>query len=273
MPQKSLSINPYLSEYVYDLLWNYPLEDRKKISRKYWNLLTSSTRARNFADYSTLEQKMGLFAELGIEYAIIFTQEKLKNTTALKQAMKLYQADKIAGAVKELSKLKVFVSADREMSFLLSLMSQTIHQKGYFLNHQLNKLQFSLKNWPKDKISAEEKEFREIIEGCDSIDKTLLNCCINIDFVRSNIGVAPFDMRTLLYLNMYKHTYISKERVADYFSFYSKNKIGISLKRLFLNDFIKREFKGIEVKYALTVKGINAVSDFRKSVLKENNYD
>lgn len=273
MPQKSISINPYLSEYVYDLLWNFPLEDRKKISRKYWHLLTSATRARGFADYSTLEEKMGLFSELGIEYAIIFTQEKLKNTIALKRAMKLYESDRIAGAVKEISKLKVFVSADREIAFLLSLISQTIHHKSYFINHQLNKLQYSLKGWDANRISETEKDFKEVIEGCDLIDKTLLNCCINIDFVSSIVGVIPFDMKILLYLNLYKHIYVSKGRICEYLSSYNKKKINTSLKRLLLNDFIRKNIKELDIKYTLTVKGINAVSDFRNSILKQNNFD
>lgn len=272
MPQKSISINPYLSEYVYDLLWNFPLEDRKKISRKYWHLLTSATRARGFADYSTLEEKMGLFSELGIEYAIIFTQEKLKNTIALKRAMKLYESDRIAGAVKEISKLKVFVSADREIAFLLSLISQTIHHKSYFINHQLNKVHYSFKNWDKNKVTSGGQDIKEAIDGCEVIDKTLLNCCINIDFVSGIAGVIPFDMKILLYLNMYRHLYIEKEKISHHFSVYNKKKINTSLKRLLLNDFIKKNIKTNSTEYTLAVKGINAVSDFRNSILKQNNF-
>ena len=222
---KILSVNPYLSEYVYDLLWNITDEDRRKLPRKYWRLLSSSTRARNFADFSTLEEKMQLFSALNMEYGIVFCQNKFNNVAVLKQILSKYQADRSAGAVKDITGLKIFVSADKEMSFLLSLISQTIHHKSYFINQQYNKVGFSVKEWDKTKTTIEGAEFKDAIENCDIIDKTLLNCMVNADNAPDLLGLTSFDVKTLLYLNQFRHSYIEREAVADYFSLYNKKKI------------------------------------------------
>lgn len=272
MPRKNVSVNPYLSEYVYDLLWNLPLDIRKTISRKYWHLTTSSKRARNFADFSTLEEKMLLFSELGIDYAIVFSQDKIKNTNALKKVMAMYESDRQAGALQEVSKLKVFVSSDKELSFLLSLMSQTIHTKSYYLNQQLNKTSYHIKNWNKNEISPEGQELREAVEGSSILDITMLNCAINMDLVQGLFGITPLDMKVLLYLIQYKHTYVEKEIIVEYFAGYNKKKISTSLKRLKLNGFIRTHIDLSTLKYTLVREGVKVVGDFRNIILKNNQF-
>ncbi len=272
MPRKNVSINPYLSEYVYDLLWNITPEVKKKLSRKYWHLTTSSTRARNFADFSTLEEKMRLFSELDVEHALVFMQGKIKNTDSLKKVLAMYESDKQAGAAKEISALKVFVSADKELSFLLSLMSQTIHYRSYFLNQQLNKTSYHIKNWNKNQISNEGQELREAIEGSSIIDRTMLNCTINMDLVQGLFSVNPLDMKLLLYLNQFKHTYIEKEIVVEFFVGYNKKKVSTSLKRLKLGGFIRNHVDLTNLKYTLTQTGVKTVGDFRSLILKNNQF-
>src|ERR1035437_2509825 len=161
MPRKNISANAYLSEYVYDLIWNITAENKMKLSRRYWKLFQSALRARNFADFSTLEEKMQLFSELDINFALIISKEKLENAVGLKKVMQMYQDDLNAGAVREISKLKTFVVTARDTAFLLSLMSQTIHSNSYFLNQQLNKTAYHIKNWKKNEISPEGEQLRE----------------------------------------------------------------------------------------------------------------
>ena len=272
MPRKNISVNPYLSEYIYDLLWNVTDEERKKISRKYWFILKSATRSRNFADFSTLEEKMRLCSELGIEYALVFTKDKIANTESLKKVMSMYAEDKKAGAIKELSQLKVFVSTDRDLSFLLSLMSASIHQKTYYLNQQLNKLGYSLKNWDKNLVTPEGKELRETIDSTELIDKTLFNCALTIDFVKNVLDIDPFDMKVILYLNTLRRTYIQREHVIGFFKDFNPKKIGTSLKRLLVNGYISKYPEVKTFKYTITEKGIKTVSDFRQLVIKYNNF-
>jgi hypothetical protein len=261
-----------LSEYVYDLLWNYPLEDRKKIHRRYWMLMTDAKRARNFADYSTLEEKMLLFKELNIECALVFTQEKLKNTNSLKRVLSLYQEEKNAGAVREASNLQVFVSSDRDMSFLLGMISQTIHHKSYYLNMQMNKVGYSIKNWEKNQSTHDGKELKDLIDMSELIDKTILNSIINSDSIHHILGINPLDLRILIFLNLYKHTYLAKDFISSNFIEYTKVKVGSSLKRLLLNDYIIKHPKLTDNKYTISGKGISAVGDFRKIVLKSNQF-
>lgn len=272
MPKKTATGSPYLAEYVYDLLWNITPEVKKKLSRKYWHLTTSSTRARNFADFSTLEEKMLLFSELDIEYAIIFSQEKIKNTNSLKKVLAMYESDRQAGAAQEISGLKVFVTSDKELSFLLSLMAQTIHHKSYFLNQQLNKTAYHIQNWSKSRITTEGQELREAVEGASIIDRTILNCAINLDLTQGIFGVTPLDMKVLLYLNQYRHTYIEKEIVVEYFAGYNKKKISTSLKRLKLKDFLRTHTDLTNLRYTLTNIGIKTVGDFRNLILKQNQF-
>lgn len=272
MPRKNISANPYLSEYVYDLVWNLTADNKKKLSSRYWKLFQSSVRARNFADFSTLEEKMRLFSELEIDYALVISKEKLQNSEGLKRVMQMYQEDLQAGAVKEISRLKTFVVSARETAFLLSIMSQTIHHKDYFLNQQLNKTAYHIKKWKKDAISPEGEEIRDAINSVDIIDRTLMNCAMNLDLVQTILGVHPLDMKILLYLNKYRHKYISKEEVIEDFGGYNKKKISISLKRLLLNNYTKKYPDVLHMKYTLSHIGITAVGNFRNLILKHNNF-
>jgi len=272
MPRKNISANPYLSDYVYDLLWNISADNKKKLSRKYWGLMISAIRARNFADFSTLEQKMDLFSELGIEFAFIISKEKIENAVGLKKIMHLYKDDLNAGAVRVASQLKTFVVSDRDTAFLLSLLSQTIHHQSYFLNQQLNKTAYHLKNWKKTEISPEGAEFREASNSADIIDKTLYNCAINIDLVPSILGITSMDLKIILYLNQFRHRYISKEEIWADFSGYNKKKIGTSLKRLLLNKYIMRHADLMNIRYTLSTEGVKSVGNFRKLILKQNNF-
>ena len=272
MPRKNISVNPYLSEYVYDLLWNVTAENKLKLSRKYWGMTVSSTRSRNFADFSTLEQKMELFSELGINFAFIVTPEEFENTGGLKKVMQLYNQDKNAGAVKKASELKAFVVTDRDTSFLLSILSQTIHHSSYFLNQQLNKTAYHIKNWKKNEISPEGNDLRESINSADIIDRTLYNCAVNLDFVPSILGVTSLDLKILLYLNQFRHKYIVKEEVHADFGMYNKKKVSACLKRLLVNGLLMKHQRSLELKYTISTEGIRVVGEFRKIVLKQNNF-
>lgn len=272
MPRKNISSNPYLSEYVYDLLWNVTAENKLKLKRKYWGLTVSSVRARNFADFSTLEQKMELFSDLGINFAFIVCPEKFENTGGLKKVMQLYNQDKNANAVKKASELKAFVVTDRDTSFLLSILSQTIHHSSYFLNQQLNKTAYHIKNWKKDEVSPEAMDLRGSISSSDLIDRTLYNCAINLDFVPSILGITSLDLKILLYLNQYRHKYISKEEVQADFGMYNKKKVSACLKRLLLNKYLTKHHNSLDLKYTVSTEGVRAVGNFREIVLKQNNF-
>lgn len=273
MPRKNISANPYLSEYVYDLLWNVTAENKLKLSRKYWCLMVSSIRARNFADFSTLEQKMELFSELGISYAFIISPEKFDNKGGLKKIMQLYNQDKTAGAVKKASELKTFVVTERDTAFFLSLLSQTIHHSGYFLNQQLNKTIYHIKNWKKNEISPEAVKFRESIDAADTIDRMLYNCAVNIDFVPAILGIKPLDLKILLYMNQFRHRYVPKEEVQADFSSYNKKHVATSLNKLLLNNYLMKHQKSVEQIYTISTAGIRAVGTFREIILKQNNFE
>ena len=272
MPRKNISANAYLSEYVYDLIWNITAENKMKLSRRYWKLFQSALRARNFADFSTLEEKMQLFSELDINFALIISKEKLENAVGLKKVMQMYQDDLNAGAVREISKLKTFVVTARDTAFLLSLMSQTIHSNSYFLNQQLNKTAYHIKNWKKNEISPEGEQLREAFTSVDVIDKMLLNCSTHIELVPTIFGILPIDMKILLYLNQFKHKYISKEEVIADFAGYNRKKISTSLKRLQLNNYLTKHNDLKTMKYTLSQVGIKTVANFRNMILKANNF-
>lgn len=272
MPRKNISVNPYLSDYVYDLLWNISAENKKKLSRRFWKIFNSSVRARNFADFSTLEEKMQLFDELDINFALIISKEKIENAVGLKKVMQMYQEDLIAGAVKEVSKLKTFVVSARETSFLLSVMSQTIHHQSYFLNQQLNKTAYHISKWDKSEISPEGEQLREALNSVSILDKTLLNCAINLDEVQTTLGLYPLDMKILLYLNQFRHRYTTKEEISYDFVGYNQRKVSTSLKRLLVSNYLTKHSDLMNIKYTLSQVGIKAVSNFRNIILKANNF-
>ena len=118
MPNKILVRNPALNEWVWNILYNITPEQKKKLSAPFLTILKSSVKAKSFAEFSTIDEKIRLFSELVYDNAIVFFEDKANSVNGLKVVLEKFEKDRQAAAAKEISQLKVFVSSDKQIKWL-----------------------------------------------------------------------------------------------------------------------------------------------------------
>lgn len=273
MPNKILVRNPALNEWVWNILYNITPEQKKRLTAPFLTILKSSVKAKSFAEYSTIDEKIRLFSELGYDNAIVFFEDKAKSVNSLKVILEKFEKDRQAAASKEISQLKVFVSSDKQIKWLLGLMADTIHHKSYFLNLEMNRVGHHLKSWKSQRIAPSTKELSDTIDNADLVINTLLNGLWVSDYAESFLGLKLLDLKILLYLYGFRHTYIVKDRIWDYFAgATSKQKVASSMKRLMYNQFMIKHIDVRLGKYSISSKGIESVNSYMQRVLKQNNF-
>lgn len=270
MPNKLLVRNPALNEFIYSIFYNITAEQKKKLSKPFLFVAKSEMKAKNFAEFSTLDEKVRLLSELGYENAIVFFQDKFKTNNALKVILEKYNKDKVVSAAKDIVDLGIFVSSDKQVKYLLMLMADTISHKSYFLNSELSRVGYHIKNWKPQRDNPAKLQLDEAIGGLDLTVLTILNSCNLLSQVDSISGVSQYQMKILLYLYRYKHTFISKQRIWDFFAGdFTKGKCTTALKGLYENKLVRKP-ANLAREYTLTSEGIEAVNAFVNRVLKQN---
>ncbi len=273
MPNRVLVRNAALNEFVWTLLYNISPEQKKNLSAPFLRILKSSVKSKYFAEFSSLDEKVRLFSELGYDNALVFFEDKANSVKALKPILEKYEADRQAAAGKDIVQLKCFVSSDKQVKWLLGLMADTIHHKSFFLNLEYNRIGHHLKSWESRRLAASTKELSDTMDSADLLAKTFLNCFHAESFLEGFIGVNSLDLQILLYLYGYRHTYIEKQRIWDYFAgIKTKTKITSSLKRLFLTDNLKKHIDYSIPKYTITGKGLDLVNQYMNRVIKQNSF-
>lgn len=273
MPNKNLVRNPALNEFIWTLLYNITPEQKKKLSSPFLRILKSSIKSKFFSEFSTLDEKVRLLSELGYENAIVFFEDKAKSVNALKVILQKYEDEKNVSASKDITQLRCFVSSDKQVKWLLSLMADSIHHKSYFLNLEYSRVSHHLKSWKPFRKSPSTAELSETIDSADLLAKTLLNAISIAEFSEGFMGVRPLDLKILLLLYGFRHTYVEKERIWDYFAgTTNKQRSTTSLKRLFANQLVSKHIDTKVLKYGITSTGIETVGNYMQRVLKQNNF-
>lgn len=277
MPNKLLVRNPSLNAFIYSLLYELTNEQKKRLSKPFMFVAKSERRAKNFSEFSTLDEKVRFLSELGFENALVFFQDKIGSVNGLKVILEKYEQKKVASAAKDIIDLKVFVSSDKQVKHLLSLMADTISHKSYFLNLEYSRVGYHIKNWKSEINTPSSKELIETVDNSDLVIKTVLNSCNLLSQSDSISGVNQYQIKVLLYLYGFRHTFISKQKIWDFFAGdFTKGKCTSALKGLSNNDMVKKHTEKCtdlrQVKYGISASGIDATNEFINRVLKQNNY-
>lgn len=272
MPNKLLVRNPSLNEFIYTIFYSLTADQKKKLSKPFLFVANSERRAKNFSEFSTLDEKVRLLSELGFENAIVFFQDKINSINGLKVILEKYEKNKVASAAKDIADIKVFVSSDKQVKHLLTMMADTISHKSYFLNLEYNRVGYHIKGWKSKRDTPDSIQLNETIENLDLVVNTILNSCNALSFVDSIAGVNQYQMKVLLYLYPYRHTFVIKQKIWDFFAGdFTKGKCTSALKGLFGNGFIRKP-ANLSLEYTISASGIEAVNSFINRILKQTNY-
>mgnify|MGYP003449855225 FL=1 len=273
MPRKkTLFINPFLNAYVYDVLYNVSSEQRKLASKATQKILSTSARAKSFSANSTEDEKKKVLSELGYQWSTIITPSGINSASELKKMMLNVEQGRTAAGVSHLIKEKIFITTDKQLSFLLGLAAQTIAHSNYFMNLDLIKNGHALKKWSKRITKEEDAITLEAVEYADIIDKLVNNIVETYPYVQGLLGITEKEFLILQYLSRNRHLYIGYDRVSDNFKGIITG-VGVTsnLKKLLSANYIRKHIQIRPVRYTITASGIELVARFRNRVLNTIN--
>lgn len=272
MPKMEIIRNPFLNSVMYDLCYNLPDEIKKGLSIYYRRILFSERKTRGFCENSSIDTKLKFFHAIGMSNALTIFPDKTKSGVALKEILKKYEQQRIAAAQKEHAMLGVYVTTDKETSYLLGLMGQNINSKSFLLNLDYNKTGYHIKQWDKKLNSQPHNQLLEATENAGIVANTIFNAFLGMDAVITLFGINQVDLQIVLYFFTQKEKYLSKEMVWDKFEGYvQKKRTTMSLKRLLENEYLRKNFD--LSKYTITSKGIDLIHAYMKRILKVNNFE
>lgn len=274
MPKIEVIRNPFLNAVCYDICFNLPEETKKKLSIYYRRILASQTKTKNFCENSSIDTKLKFFHAVGLSNALTIFPDPAKSGAALKSLLKKYDEERMAAAQKEHAQMNVYVTTDKQTSFLINLMGDNINTKSFLLNLDYNKTGYHIKQWAKKLDTAQHQELLDTAENAKVVGETVLNSFLNLNSVTTLFGINEVDIQVLLFFYTKMNIYISRETVWDKFQGYlPKKKTTMSMKRLLLNEYTVQHPEWQHLRYTLSAKGVDLVMAFIKQVFKHTNFN
>jgi hypothetical protein len=273
MGAKIVIRNPFLSAITYDLCYGLSPDAIKKLSIKYRRMFASNIKVKNFCERASLDERVHFFNEIGASTGFTVFFDKVKSSVSLKEILQKYEEEKLASAQQQHANLGVYVTTDKETAFMLGLMSQTINTASYLRALDFNKTGYHIKNWGKRLDTPIQEETLEAINNVGVVLTTVLSTGITFDVVNDLFGLNDIEVKILMYFYKYRQSYISKDAIDSYFVGYlAKHKITRALKKLLLNNYIRKHADWKLHKQTITADGIKIVNDFLSRVLKANEF-
>lgn len=273
MPKKKLAIvNRFLNEYIYSVLYSVTNEQKKKLSPATLRILSTPARAKNFAIHGTELQKKVVLTELGKNWATIIMDDKVHSVHQLKQMLVKVNEGQTAAGIQHVVKEGIFITTDKQTSFIMGLAAQTISHSNYLMNLDLLKTGHALKKWRKHIADGRDADVLEGEEYIEIIDKLILNAITTCYYSEGFLGISEKELLFLEYMCINRHLYIDKERLMINFKGAIKSgSATAALKRLFAANHIKKHINANPIKYTITASGIEVVTRFRNRILNTIN--
>lgn len=272
MPKKiaKTAVNTALNEFVYTILYNSTMEQRRGLKGKFQKMAMSATGAKAFASNSTREEKECVMSHFGFEFGY-FVFKKGATFLDLKHILQKFEQKKKAMALADIAQEGLFVTTDKEFVRMAGLMSQTIHHPVYFLNLELVRQGYHIQKWSKIFANQSDLEAREVDLSAKLVVKTCLSALLVADFWKGSTGMEPLQIKILLLLYTLSHLYVPEDRVFGAFAgIAAPFKFKTATRRLMFDNLILRNAK--EKSFTITGQGIRQINEFIHRTLNLNTY-
>lgn len=262
--------NPALNEFVYTILYQSSMEERRGLRGKYLKMAMSARSAKIFATTSTREEKEYILSHFGFEFAYIV----FKQGTALlkfKQLLDKFDKKRKAAALSDIAQDGIFVSSDKEFIRLLGHVSQSIHHPAYFLNLELNRQGYHIQKWSKKFANQDDMASRELDSSARLLVRTCLSANLAMDYCEGSTGIRPLELKILMYLYTLSQTYVTEDKIFGVFAgATTTNKFKRATRALSLDHLILKNAK--EKEYTITAAGIRQVNEYVNRILNLNTF-
>lgn len=271
----NLWIVPVLNEYFFNLMATANDHQKSILNFNELRHFRSPEAIRRFVDNESLDRKMLLIARLGFSFTFTIHDDGF-DVPALFDKVKDQARE--AGArvqlIENQVKEKVFVLSSRDLLLSSHMAAQNSQSQVYTLNMQYKALHYDFKTMKADSTAS---GVTDAIDGFDKQSKVVLEAISVLDEIETLAGVSEYELKILLALYPYRHTFTDIDKVAKLIHVVDRNK-GVAKVAGFLEakGYIARQpgfaKKNKQRKFMIMEKGINAVAKYLHYVHNKSLY-
>lgn len=262
-------VDPIFNDFLYTILYNSSYAEKRGLPGKYLRAASDQALLKQFIISADDEDKKVILTHFGYRFFWGFIREDFKHRT-FASLLEKYDEGKSTSFLKEILDNGFFVTSDKEVHRLLSLVSSAIHDKSFFIDMEFKRQGYHIKNWKKRLILQRDMLIRELEESALELSKVILRSNIIIDSMPTRFGISSAQAKILLLLYKDPNLYFSMDYLIEYFSI---NFTPMQVKRAVMGlaksshlDLMKVEGKR---SYTISGAGTKLISEFFKTIFDE----
>jgi hypothetical protein len=270
MPAKrDVIVNPFVSEFIYDVIINATLDQRRILNGKYAKVGRSKRKARAFSVTSTLEEKALMLAKLGVPFAWVFNLEKGK-FQELKGSMKQMNTAQISD---KMLNEKYFVITDKQFLFFANLMASNSHSETWLMNRDFLNAAYRLSEWKQNYSNIKLSEAKDALPAAREMAKIMMNTIMFSSYADSTFDINEAETAILLYFLSKEKEFIAEDELKLFFNgIYRNFKLVRAINTLLKAKYIEKGEGEWAKQYRITGWGVDIALRFEKKVFSLENY-
>jgi hypothetical protein len=259
-------LSPYFREYLYDILYRMPPEDKFKLKGKYYKIGKTNFYAKRFCDTAKLDEILYVLSMLGIEWFLVLYDNGEKPEKVTNVFEKKVDGERNT-ELRKIIERRIHVTSVKPFIHNLATASQNIHTNIFRQHLELQKAGYHARGWTKKLGTKNVNEAFGNYEKLNYIVETILNSA-----VVCKIGeMSENELLLLLYLYRHQSSYVAAAQISDKFGgLLHFKKILSSRKKLILSKRIQKH--STENSYTITAFGVSEIKKVINNVLKENSF-
>jgi len=256
--KKTLIGDKVIDELAFDTLFQLSQPDKLHLlSPSELRAAKSAKPARHYASQMSLDEKMRLFAKIGISFSLVIHNSDWKLKKFFEKYKELTKGQQLA----EASKTRLVVCNDRVIVNFLNMMASLTHSDTYLLNMDFHRVGHFVNTW-KEAI-PDSNNLAEALEYAKMINKMALVQNMAMKTVKGITDLGDLDLNILMHLYDAGAKYVTRLTLDIFFGgLYKKTLITAAVKRLSEKSLIDRNPTVRLPEYQITSFGITAVMDF-----------
>lgn len=261
---KVLVHDQIVNELAFDALFHLSQPDKKdRLTTREFRATKSAKKARHFVSQMSLDEKLILFAKIGISYSLIIHNTDWNLKKFFEKYRELTKGQQLADA----SNIKLAVVSDRMIANFLSVMANITHSDGYLLNMDFHRVGHYVNTWKEGSHNPD--NVAEALDHAKMINKLVLVNNMAMKTIRGTTDIGDLDLNILLYLYDAGNRYVPRNTFDNYFAgAYKKTVITAAVKRLAEKSLIDRDPTVRLPQYQITSFGTTAVMEFHSKNLQ-----
>ncbi len=253
-----------INELAFDALFHLAQpEHRDKLTAVELRAATSAKTARFWSENTTLDEKLMLFAKIGISGTFFLHPIKWKYKKEIEKFREMTKGEQLD----MMAKTKLVAVSDKQIANTLSVMSKISHSDTYILNMDFHRVGNFVTKWKDQRANVE--KLTAAFDGASEINRLSFSLIMALKTIKGKTRFFDLDIILLMFFYENKDGYVSRTTIEDGFGgVFKKTLITAAIKRLTVTTMIERSPLTNEPEYQITALGITTVMDFHAKNLQ-----